>query len=202
MKFDKLIYDPFCEGFLKDNYPAFDRRKAFRAIPQGIKSFGLQDLDKMLRFTILYLDPLSPFFDERDDKQRRISCIDALDLDKRERFLTEIDDNTAYWQMIVFEYFKMINATQFETWFSLKMSLHIMNARLRSATALKDSDRLRLTKEVTALGRELMEIQAELFPDERTQRIISEKATEDLGGYAEKHAMDLDFDKLYRTLLE
>jgi hypothetical protein len=169
-------------------------------VPQGIKQFGLFDLDKMLRFTILYLDPLSPFFDERDFNQRKRACLDALKYDQEERFLTEVDELTQYWQQVMFEYFKMINAIDFESWLSSKLAFHIINMELRNpALALDPKKRADTMKAMNEARKNLQSLQADIFPDERTQRIISEKATEDLGGHAEENALNVDFDSMYRN---
>lgn len=175
-----MEYDPFCEGYMTETYPKLKSRPFF----VKYKGLDLDYLDKMLRFVIVLIDPLSPVGHERD-------------FDIRVRFASEktgvvFDPENEVFQKYAFEYFKMINAIGYEAWFTLKMAFHQISRSLRSF-AMKDSDRLRAMREMDSIKANLLKEEHFLFPDSHTKRLVNDMAVEEsLLGYAEKYAQDLD----------
>lgn len=204
ISYEKLPFDVFCNEPMRKKYIEFERRTVFSIVPQGLRSFSFEDLDKITRFVVLFLDPLSPFFDEQDEQRRIDACMAELKYDDDERFYEEVKGYTRYWQVIIFEYFKMVNNIQYETWLTYKRSFHLISAQLRAADdnhlPIKPNERDRLTKSLLQYQKDILELQAAVFPDARTMRAVSEQATEDLGGYAESHAIEVDFAKIYRSI--
>lgn len=195
MDFSKLKYNPVGipngKRFWEVCPELFKRRDAFRLVPEGVEKFSLIDLDKLIRFVVLFCDPLSPFAQEKDFEHRARQAREALGFTEKERFWMEVTESTDFFNEILFEYFKMQNNHLYETWFSLKMGLHQTNKRLRGDT-MKDSDRRHLMAAIKDFAFEVKELEHQLFPDEYTAQIIAEKSARDsLTGYAEKYAQEL-----------
>ena len=194
--FKQLRYNPFeLEEFqlMWKVYPDLAKRKEFCKLPEGVVDFDLPDLNKLIKFTVIYIDPLSPLYDEKDFDVRMDKAMEALGYDKEEeRFFDFVKSNGELWNVILFTYFKMINNHMYESWYSQKVNFHILSARLRSSD-LEDGVRLRYTKMVDEARDGLIEIEHKLFPDEYTMRIVAEKASEGkVTGYAEKYALKLE----------
>lgn len=177
-------------------YPALSRRKAFTAIPEGVDNFSFADLDKLIRFVIVFIDPQSPVYEETDFDYRKALALEALGYKKSERFYEEVSENTDLFNSVLFTYFKMVNNLLFEQWYTMYMNLHIVNQKMASPDAIADSERRQTSKISKQLYDDLVELQHSLFPDEQTARIMAEKSSEeDLGGYAEQYAQEVVISK-------
>ena len=194
--FNQLKFNPFAleeYELMWKVYPDLAKRAPFCSIPEGVENFELPDLNKLIKFTVVYVDPLSPLYDEKDFDVRINKSMEVLGFDKEEeRFFDFVRSNSTLWNVVLFTYFKMINAHMYESWYTLKVNLHILSAKLRSAE-LADSDRRQYTKMITDARDELLEVEHKLFPDEYTMKIVAQKASEGkVTGYAEKYALKLE----------
>ena len=194
-KYDKLPINPFkCEGkeYMWKKYPKLSRRTAFSSIPKGMRGhITLPDLNKLIKFVVIYIDPLSPLFEEKDFEQRATMAMEDLGFKKSEKFFQHFENNTLFFQNLVFEYFKMVNNHEYEAWYTMKINLHHINKRLRDPST-QLSDRRQLTKAITDFQEDLIKLENKILPDDYTMNIISDLATADnLASYAEKYAWDL-----------
>lgn len=194
MDFKRLDFNPVVLGpteFIWDKYPRLKKRDAFFRIPEEMDDFNLHDLNDLLKFMVIFVDPDSPFWDERDFDYRASQCLKTLHLAPSARFYQEVSEKTGYWNFMLYEYFRFINTPLFEMWFSVKENFHIMNMKLRDAT-IKETDRLKLIQEIDVVLGKLTNLEYKLFPDEKTAKAVADIATEkSLGGYAEMFAQTL-----------
>jgi len=177
--------------FIWKQYPDLRRRRIFSIIPIDYSDFRERDLDKMIRFCILFVDPESPFVSESNFSERAKMCLDKLGYDEDEDFYKyHFKDSSEYWQEMMFSYFKMVNDHLYELWFSTKIGVHNLQKQMRNP--FFDSERMRKTlKDVQDFTKQLISIEDTLFPDSKTRNLVSRLATEDkLSGYAEKFAID------------
>lgn len=192
LDFSKLANNPVGVSFDKyiwEVHPRLARRKIFCEPQDDIKNFSLLDLDKLLRFVIVFIDPTSPLADEKDFEHRIRASMEALGFDERERFWKEVEGNTLYFHSILSAYFAMCHAIRYETWFSKKMAIHNINTKLRSGSWKTESEQRQALKMQDDLSYELIDLEHSLFPDEYTYKIIQEQATADkFVGYAEQYA--------------
>lgn len=199
VKFD-CEFDPFCDGYIWENYTKLAVRDVFSKLPVDflgsdiidsrpeLLDVDLADLDKIIRFTIVFADPLSPMASERDFEFRVNATISLLN-HKGERYISLVKSGHFFFHLMLYEYFKMVNSFKYESWFSAKMGLHQMNLMLRTG-AQKDLDRLKYMQSIESLTLQVVKMEAELFPDPYTAKIIAEQATKSrLGGYAEQYAL-------------
>lgn len=194
-KYDKLPLNPFkCEPkeYMWKKYPQLARRTAFSSIPKGMKGhITLAELNKLIKFVVLYIDPLSPLFEEKDFEHRTNVAMEDLGFTKKEKFFKHIENQTLFFKNLVYEYFQMVNNHEYEAWYTMKINLHHINRKLRDpSTDL--SNRRQLTKAITEFKTELIELENKILPDQYTMNIVSDLATADkLASYAEKYAWDL-----------
>ena len=165
---------------------------------------SLLDINKLISFIVLLIDPESPFADERNFDLRVNKCKRILDIDKEGFVAEEIQREGDMYVSIMFELFKRINNHVYETWFSMKMNLHQFSSYLRKSpipdrngsVAQDINARRQLAQIMPELTFELIEIEMQLFPDDRLQRLISERSSDDgLGGPAEQYAEEPKYNK-------
>lgn len=195
-----LIYNVKKKGTIWEAYPEFTRRKVFRDLPRTMEQFeddyvdfGIDDLDKLIKFAIVFIDPSSPLADERDYDLRIVATMEYLGFSKKDRFYKEIDEDTYYWHLIMFEYFKMCTHLEYELWFSTWYGLKIQYAKLRNNKSMKETDRAKLIASLQDQTNDFIKLSNQLFPDERTKAVVARISTEDsVAGFAEKFALNLD----------
>lgn len=195
-----LIYNVKKKGTIWEAYPEFTRRKLFRDLPRTMEQFeddyvdfGIGDLDKLIKFAIVFIDPSSPLADERDYDLRIVATMEYLGYSKKDRFYKEIDEDTYYWHLIMFEYFKMCTHLEYELWFSTWYGLKIQYAKLRNNKSMKETDRAKLIASLQDQTNDFIKLSNQLFPDERTKAVVARISTEDsVAGFAEKFALNLD----------
>jgi len=190
---ERIEWNPLVEGMIWEEHPGMQMYPLFREVPEDVIEFNLQELDKILKFMVLFVDPLSPFYEVRNFEIRKNNCVDALGFKKRSRFLQEVDHVTPYWNSLLFEYFQIVNEYSYESWFSLKSNFHRMTAALRGGN-LSATERRHFMSSMKDARKQLEEMEYDLFQDERIKASIeteSEKAR--LGGYAEQYAQILKF---------
>lgn len=193
----KIKYNPMVVSKMKriwNVYPDFKRRPILCSIPpdsEELENFDLLDLDKLLKFVVLFIDPLSPFANEKNFDIRIKASLDALGYSTKLLFYRQVRDNTEYFQEILFEYFKMIHSLRYETWFSINSSFHISNKELRQE-GLDAKKRVDISRSQIDNLDMITKLENSLFPDELTKKIIADKATQGMKGYAEKYALELE----------
>ena len=186
-----MVYNVLTEKKIWEAYPEFTRRTAFKKIPAEVANFSLDDMDKLIKFAVVFIDPSSKFADERDFELRKNLCLEHLGADPGDRFFEEVEEDTRFWHMIMFEYFKMCHSLEYELWFSSWYSLKIQYAKLRD-TSMKETDRSKIQDAIQQQTYDLIRLENQLFPDERTKQVVSRIATEDsIAGYAELFAQEI-----------
>lgn len=184
---EQLEFDVKCKGRIWNNYDKLSKRSVFKEVPNGV-DLEKNDLDKLIRFVILYVDPRSPYSDITDVDLRVEQCINYLGYSDVEPFFRHIKTRSWFYSLLVHEYFRMIARYHYETWFSMVENFHIMNAELRSI-GLDSGKRRQLTKAIPTFYEDLIKFEERIFSDDITRDIITSKATEKmLTGYAEKYA--------------
>lgn len=174
-----MRFDPSCDTPLVETYPALGVRKAF--FPD----------DEALRFYIYLIAPDSPLAQEKDWDLRIDKALEYSGMDRNAAAYLDFAEGREEVQDAIFELFRLYANVKYESWFSTKQSFHILNARLRDNYGLKDSDRLRVMKEIDQLTERLMKMEYELFKEEHIHEIIAERAAaKSLSGYAEKFALE------------
>jgi hypothetical protein len=203
-EFEKMTLNPFriAKGKFMDEYKIFKQKRFWENPEDGEKEspynrWTRHEKDMIVRFVVLLIDTESPYYEEKSYDIRVSKCKKALDIVKASVVDKEIDEDGPFMTKVLFEFFKNINNHLYETWFSMKMNLHQMNNYLRrppavdknGSTASDINARRQLSQVITELAYELIEIEFQLFPDSRLQKMINDKATDDgLGGYAEQFA--------------
>ena len=206
--------------YIQNHYPRFARNPAYHHIPKVIekevtkdengkkqvkerskcyKDFGAREIDRILKFVVIFIDTESPYSEERNFDVRSRKCLKALQIKKDSFIHKEIKESGQLYNHLVFEFFKEINAHQYETWFSMKMNLHQMNAYLRSNPIADRNGNLgadinarrQLSSKIPEMLGELVDIEYTIFPDNRLQKIINDKSVQDsINGYAEQFALN------------
>jgi len=167
-------------------------------------TYELIDVDAMIKFIVLFVDSQSPYYDEKNFDLRVNKCMRAFDLDAKGVVGVEVLSNGPLFVKILHEFFKRINSHLYETWFSMKMNLHQMNSYLRKppipdkngSVAQDVNARRQLSQVIPELTFELIEMEMQLFPDDRIQKMIAERSSDDgLGGPAEQYAEEPRYNK-------
>ena len=166
--------------------PSIDRPLS-KAYPDIAVRSALADNDKLTRFAIYMIAPDSPFANERDFDFRKKLCVEKMGE------LDDVEKNSPLWQFVVFELFRLYDNSRYEQWYSMKSSFHILTAKLRDFFSLKDGDRLKISKEIDAIRKEVERIEYDLFEDAHLKEIIKRQATQDsLAGFAEMFAQNTE----------
>lgn len=197
-----LIYNVKGAGMIWESYPEFTRRKVFRDLPSSMeqfeeddkyKTFRISDLDQIIKFAIVFIDPSSPLADEQDYDLRVVATMEYLGYNKKDRFYREIEDDTYYWHLVMFEYFKICTHLEYELWFSTWYGLKIQYAKLRNNKSMKETDRSKLIASLQEQTNDFIKLSNQLFPNERTKQVVARISTEDsVAGFAEKFALTLE----------
>lgn len=190
---ERIEWNPLTDKLMWEEHRGMQMYPLFREVPEDVLEFDLHDLDNLLKFMVLFVDPLSPFYEVRNFEIRKNQCLDALGVKRHSRMVQEVDNVTPYWNSLLFEYFQIVNEYSYESWFSLKSNFHRMTAALRGGN-LTATERRHFMTSMKDAKKELQEMEYELFQDERTKASIenqTEKAR--LGGYAEQYAQILKF---------
>ena len=210
-EFDEMSLNPFKvpAGKGMDHYKIF-KSKAFWKHDELTNKDGdpfvldFAEIDMLIKFVVLIVDPQSPYYDERNFDLRLDKCLRALDIDKKSSVGKLIEEDSDVYVKILHEFFKRINSHIYETWFSMKMNLHQMNLYLRrppvpdrNGNVAQDINaRRQLSQVIPELTFELVEMEMQLFPDDRLQKMISERSSDDgLGGPAEQYAEEPKYNK-------
>jgi hypothetical protein len=195
--FDKLKYNPFKvtrEKRMWQVYDDFAKRPLLSQVPTegtAMENFSGKDLDKLLKYMVLFIDPLSPFAGERDFTIRERLVLEALDYKPNQLFIREIKAQSSYFVDVMMEYFQMIHNINYEYWFTTVQSFRMLSEQLLTGQ-IKISDRKSAMELQSKLVEKIKVIEHQLFPDEMTKKLLADKATQGLKGYAEKYALELE----------
>lgn len=174
-----MKYDPFIEQPLHTVYDDIAIRPIFK------------NEDNMLRVAILFIDPESILYKEKDFELRLRKSLSMLNIpeDSKALIAAAINGNSKEWQEVMYEYFRLVHNTTYEAWWSLLQSFHQLNKSLRSNN-VKVRERLLVFKEIKAIKEQLLNLEYDLFQDEHIKRAIAKSALDSsLQGYAEKYAL-------------
>lgn len=207
--FQDMTINPFVvsrDNYVFDHYPDLQRAKVFSIIPKNkddgkpYKEFRKKDLDILLKFVIIFIDPESPLADIRDYEKRRKYAIDVMKsrgLVENGRPYEEIMEEGLLFDALIFQYFQLINNHDYELWYSLNMQLRTFYTHLRkdlsedkNGSVLADMDKRRmLLKDIENFKSTLMNLESQLFASPRLKKIIARKQMDEaIGGYAEMFA--------------
>lgn len=199
--FDDMSLNPFAVAkgtFMWEHYDELKRRPGLCRLPP--ESVGPpydewldSDLDKLIKFLVIFVDPESPLAKEPDYDFRREEAMNIVAVKEGTNTHDEIVAEGPVFQIVMFELFKYVNSYTYESWFSQKMNFHIMSSELRKAPAAFDATTLNARRQLALsmeeLRTDLIKIESTLFPNARIEKMVSDIATEDqVGGYPEEFA--------------
>ena len=179
-KISQMQFDPSIDDF-EAVYPDLCSRK------------GITPDVNLLRFCILIAAPDSPLSEERSFDVKAEMAMSKLNLGPSEAgaVMRHVSEFTEEYQETIYELFRLFHNRKFETWFSMLQALHIMGANLRNPAAMKDTDRLRVVKDLSKINEELDELEFSLFKDDASMRAVMEAAERhSMSGYAELFAQE------------
>lgn len=190
-----MMNDPLaCEGYMWEKYPDLARRKIFCTEPYvlGFKSsLNLDDLNNLIKFIVLFVDPTSPLAKEKDFDYRTNAALGMLGLSKYDLFFQEIEKNTLYWNCVLATYFAATHAIEYESWFTSKMALHHISMELR-ANIIPPNERRMTMKIMDEMTEDFLKKEHRLFPDEYTRNaVVASAELDQFAGYAERYAQDI-----------
>lgn len=215
--FAEMTLNPFVvpDGvFMQDFYEVFKRRSVFKTLPQNISKlsekeresylWNFPDLDMFLRYIVIFIDPESPMYNQTDFDYKKKQALMLLEVEPGSNVHNEIESEGRYFFLAVFEFFKIVNDLQYEEWFSQKINFHHATDILRQPIPVTDTSainaRRNLATSLPELRKTLLKLQASLFKDKRTEKMIVNMATEDsVGGYAEEFAEYPDYMNKQQT---
>ena len=202
--FNHMQLNPFnAKDGKMSSYKEFSKKVYWQKPEEGYDDFTKDDINALIKFAVLLVDNESPFYGEKDFLLRVKKCERVLYVDRNKRVKKEIEEMGDLLNNILFNFFKSVNYHIYETWMSMKINIHNMNMYLRKppipdkngSVATDINARRNLSKTISELMHDLIEIEYQLFPDNRLQKIIVERSQEDgLGGYAEQFAKEPNYN--------
>lgn len=215
--FAGIKFNPFVVPggvFMWDYYPDLKTRKDLCRVPDfsrlpEFKDYNYivdsRDLDKMLRFIVLFAtNRNSPLRYETDWNKRKSIIYDLLHMHPDDAIRREFIEGSHRWYNTVLGvFFRLIGDSDMEIWFSLKMQMSQILTMLRANPF--DSDdfeanmRVRMTaqKILPEMNEQIKAFEGRLFP---SQESMSATAAEFMlesdgpGGFAEYYAKDYKLD--------
>lgn len=131
--FSEMPYNPFVTANMVDSYAYLRRVKSFTEVPvinteNSVKSVHLTsyDVDKMLRFCVLMIDPRgNPLAEEKDFQYRSDTVWELLGVPNRNSTTKILQKQNHWWyRHMLCEYLKLVYNDQYVSWFSLKMNFN------------------------------------------------------------------------------
>lgn len=169
-----------------------------KAKVQGAIIPSLEDLDLMVRFTLLFVvNKNNPISEYRNFDDREAVTWEALGVktDKNASPVVKFVRQRHVWfRQVMLEIFKIINEDFYEEWFSLKMEFHTRASFLRQQISFEDQSsditvRDKIAAGMTELRKRIKNLEYTLFNNEESVEIITKEATANKL-YAELYAMD------------
>lgn len=190
--------------FIWEHYRLLGRRPRLSTLPDGdrYKPWQKSDLDKLIKYVIILADPESPLYNENDYEFRVKQAADQIKLTNKP--LQEALDQGPLFHLILLEIFKLSNSYQYETWFSLKMNFHILNAELRKQPEMFDAQTLNARRQLAGSMEDTMtslaKIEASLFPSRRLEKIVNNASLlDEVGGWAEEFSEEAEWKQDVQT---
>jgi hypothetical protein len=195
-EYDKLKFNPMVlsrQQRMWEVYPEFKNRKLLSEVPDELKDHMKPiEFDKLLRFMVLFVDPTSPFVDEKDFDIRQKLCLNALGYDVRNLFYRQhIRNFSEYFVDVLISYFQMIHNVRYEQWFTTIVSYRRTNFQMMSGQ-IPILNQKAVAEVLANYVETLTVLESKLFPDEYTKKMMADRATQGLSGYAEKYAIVLE----------
>jgi len=172
------------DGYLWIEY---DRLKNFHC-PE---SWDESDYNSLLKAIIAFCDRESPLSEIRDIPKRWKRVYKDFGIKAGSAAHSEISSLGKLFNGTMFNYFLLLNDSDYEMWLSMKIHFHSLTMELRRLYFDERSLAIRATisKSLPDLKKEIQSLEAKIFKDQYLQRIITEEAVQDLlGGYAEQFA--------------
>lgn len=169
----------------------------YSADAKGVGRWGWKENDLLLRFMILYVDPKSPYhrlddFDYRKKVILKEFVQDHCKVRKDSKLVYEILEENEIFEKFLFWYFIILNGSDYEHWFSLKVLERNVYKKIRDANAVADASLLKATlsaaKEINNIKAEVSELEVKLFKDPLVKSKLAEKAVDPNAGWAERFA--------------
>nr|MCH9659839.1 hypothetical protein [Bacteroidota bacterium] len=178
------------------HYPRLGGIVQFYVVTDDYKQLGwkIKDLDLLLRFTVIFIDTESPFFHTKKYEDRKSKALNQLNINEDSLVGKEILSSGSLYREFIYQFFKFIHNAYYEQWFTLNMQIHNFNHYLRAPITIdiesKDVNARRaLAKEIPALTKQMMKLEASIFNDKRVLKQINEHITQNsIGSYPEKYA--------------
>lgn len=164
--------------------------------------WGAQQIELLMKFVIIFVDPQSPLLKrEKDYFRRRELAFEVLGLGPKNKVRVEIELETKYYGSVVSTYFKTVNDMDFEEWFSLRVAWQDAMAILRTPSmdsedfAAFQEKKAKIVGSMKEIKKEMLDIEARIFQDDRLQKKILSQTTDEDATYAERFAENLDYTK-------
>lgn len=189
-------------------YPDLQRQKAL-CIPPDMAMFAQEgkkpvfvvpdekELDQMVRFVIFLVEPIgNPIAKERNFDARVDLALEMAGIKKDSRGIWHFISTDHWWYRdVVFEYFRLINDDLYMLWFSMKIAFANNMAAMRQQITIDTDEKFiamvqRLKTSAPDDLKNIQELEARIFPDERMREIVSAAATRNNMMVAESYAED------------
>ena len=193
-KVEEMEYNPLVKGRIVSIYPKLAKVVKL----EEVKSMEYADADKLVRFVVLLVDPMSPFAEDKNIEDRMMQCFSLLKIPKNTKVYAEIMEMGEVFRDFMFNYFRLIHAIDYEAWITLKLNFHNSSRYLRVPISPEVSEkeinaRRQLSKEIGNMRKELVDLEYKLFQDKRLLKLINDaQMDEAIGGYVELNAQELD----------
>ena len=207
--FQDMQFDPFAvpEGRLfHDYYQKIRRNRGMWSPPVDMEDVRRQknydkwsddQISELCQIVVLVVDRQSELYTENDLEWKIGSAIHSLGIDDPV-VVEEALQQGAFFDQMLFSFFRMVNDLLYEQWWSTKTLFHNLNFYVRLNRVNADETTVKgvraANSQLNELRRDILEIQATLFPgDERIAQAINDMAiAEEIGGPGESYARDFE----------
>ncbi len=187
--YSNMTHNPDVKGYMWEVYGKFSKLSP----PED---WDVDDFNVLFKCVIAFSDRESPLIKEARDIDARWKMIfHDFQVEGAGKVVNEIRDYGTIYRGLTYSYFMLLHDLDFETWFSLKMHFHQMNALLQSDIMQADnieraiSVRSKVAETLPQIKEDIKQIEAVLFRDEYLQKLIADQALQDkIGGWAERFA--------------
>ena len=189
-------------------YPDLQRQKAL-CVPPDMAMFASEgkkpvfivpderELDQMVRFVIFLVEPIgNPIAKERNFDARVDLALGMANIKKDSKGIWHFISTDHWWYRdVIFEYFRLINDDLYTLWFSMKIAFANNMAAMRQHITYETNESFISMVQKLKLSapddlKKIQELEARIFPDERTREIVSSSATRTNAMIAESYAAE------------
>lgn len=213
--FEQMDFNPFIGAkFIWSVYPKMARRKPLWHVPREVfeQMNGYvpddHDLDRLVRFVVLFCSEQSPFYTEPEYEDRIYACAAALEMADNDRIVVMVREGHWWVADVMSAFMQLENSDLFQNWMALKIAAHnqrryIMMPFSEHAEPEKMmAAQQKVASTLSATVDHLASLELRLFPDSKSAKLVKESVMKDeIGGWAEQFALDYDYtsDKRLRT---